>query len=164
MQNCQVSSPKHSSCEVSWLIRICLGNILGEQDFVKAGLSGAPRSTPLPVRLECLQLLAVMAKNHFSMIRYVFDLVEEWFYSRIKMLPALFGFIGNVECRHSSERHSSDRNTIKLQDRYGWVCFCLRVNHCTFFVQVCVIRLHTAHLLLHPGKRRLSAASCCQAS
>ncbi|XP_014664957.1 PREDICTED: HEAT repeat-containing protein 6-like isoform X2 [Priapulus caudatus] len=61
---------------MSWLIEACIANILTEQDASTSsdrppGGAAVRAVPPLPVRLESLQVLAIMAKHHFPVIRPV---------------------------------------------------------------------------------------------
>lgn len=55
--------------EMSWLVRLCLRNVLPSISGPKSPESSETASHPLPVRLESLQLLSQIARGYFIVLR-----------------------------------------------------------------------------------------------
>ncbi|XP_012300938.2 HEAT repeat-containing protein 6 isoform X1 [Aotus nancymaae] len=80
LEETSVSSPKGSS-EPCWLIRLCISTvILPKEDSCSgsdAGSAAGSTYEPSPMRLEALQVLALLARGYFSMTQvYLMELGE----------------------------------------------------------------------------------------
>ncbi|XP_017828008.1 HEAT repeat-containing protein 6 isoform X3 [Callithrix jacchus] len=80
LEETSVSSPKGSS-EPCWLIRLCISTvILPKEDSCSgsdAGYAAGSTYEPSPMRLEALQVLALLARGYFSMTQvYLMELGE----------------------------------------------------------------------------------------
>ena len=98
----------------SWLVRLCVRCIMPQlavdADGTRQPLSA---SQPLPVRLEALQLLTLLTKGYFMIVRCVCTLM-----SSLLPLPTRRRLCDRSVCL--SVCHSVSRITGKVMSRFNW--------------------------------------------